>query len=90
MESSFLRCKTELVVKGGLINSAVNGDANASIPTSEPMKYRKMYGQYGANKQHTAITFVSKTAYENGIYNQLNLERMVRPVHGIRNLTKKI
>ena len=65
----------------------MNGDANASIPTSEPMKYRKMYG---ANKQHTAITFVSKTAYENGIYNQLNLERMVRPVHGIRNLTKKI
>ena len=38
---------------------------------------------------NTAITFVSKTAYENGIYNQLNLERMVRPVHGIRNLTKR-
>ena len=86
---AFFGIKPELVVKGGLINSAVNGDANASIPTSEPMKYRKMYGQYGANKQHTAITFVSKTAYENGIYNQLNLERMVRPVHGIRNLTKK-
>ena len=86
---AFFGVKPELVVKGGLINSAVNGDANASIPTSEPMKYRKMYGQYGANKQHTAITFVSKTAYENGIYNQLNLERMVRPVHGIRNLTKK-
>ena len=81
---AFFGIKPELVV-----NSAVNGDANASIPTSEPMKYRKMYGQYGANKQHTAITFVSKTAYENGIYNQLNLERMVRPVHGIRNLTKK-
>lgn len=86
---AFFGVKPELVVKGGLINSAVNGDANASIPTSEPMKYRKMYGQYGENKQHTAITFVSKTAYENGIYNQLNLERMVRPVHGIRNLTKK-
>ncbi|KIT91741.1 Urease subunit alpha, partial [Staphylococcus aureus] len=40
----FFGVKPELVVKGGLINSAVNGDANGSIPTSEPMKYRKMYG----------------------------------------------
>ncbi|MCI2947025.1 urease subunit alpha [Staphylococcus caledonicus] len=85
----FFGVKPEMIVKGGLINSAVNGDANGSIPTSEPQKYRKMYGQYGTNKQHTAITFVSKTAYENGIYNQLNLQRMVRPVQNIRNLSKK-
>ncbi|EFU84125.1 urease subunit alpha [Staphylococcus lugdunensis] len=85
----FFGVKPELVIKGGLINSAVNGDANGSIPTSEPQKYRKMYGQYGTNIQHTAITFVSTTAYENGIYNLLNLKRMVRPVHGIRNLSKK-
>ena len=37
---------------------------------------------------HTAMTFVSNTAYENGIYRQLNLKRMVRPVRNIRNLTK--
>lgn len=85
----FFGVKPEMIVKGGLINSAVNGDANGSIPTSEPQKYRKMYGQYGTNKQHTAITFVSNTAYENGIYNQLNLQRMVRPVQNIRNLSKK-
>ena len=64
----------------GLINSAVNGDANGSIPTSEPQKYRKMYGQYGGNITHTAMTFVSNTAYENGISRQLNLQRVVRPV----------
>ncbi|MBF2756546.1 urease subunit alpha [Staphylococcus sp. GDY8P57P] len=88
-EPAFFGVKPELIVKGGLINAAVNGDANGSIPTSEPQKYRKMYGQYGGNLQHTAITFVSKTAFESGIYRSLNLQRMVRPVHGIRNLTKK-
>lgn len=88
-EPAFFGVKPELIVKGGLINVAVNGDANGSIPTSEPQKYRKMYGQYGGNLQHTAITFVSKTAFESGIYRSLNLQRMVRPVHGIRNLTKK-
>lgn len=88
-EPAFFGVKPELIVKGGLINAAVNGDANGSIPTSEPQKYRKMYGQYGGNLQHIAITFVSKTAFESGIYRSLNLQRMVRPVHGIRNLTKK-
>ncbi|PTK87423.1 urease subunit alpha [Staphylococcus haemolyticus] len=88
-EPAFFGVKPELIVKGGLINAAVNGDANGSIPTSEPQKYRKMYGQYGGNLQHTAITFVSKTAFESGIYRSLNLQRMVRPVHGIRNLMKK-
>ncbi|MCE4991033.1 urease subunit alpha [Staphylococcus haemolyticus] len=88
-EPAFFGVKPELIVKGGLINAAVNGDANGSIPTSELQKYRKMYGQYGGNLQHTAITFVSKTAFESGIYRSLNLQRMVRPVHGIRNLTKK-
>ena len=47
-----------------------------------------MYGQFGGNITHTAMTFVSNTAYENGIYRQLNLKRMVRPVRNIRNLTK--
>ncbi|MDU1499510.1 MAG: urease subunit alpha [Staphylococcus epidermidis] len=87
-EPEFFGAKPDLVVKGGMINSAVNGDANGSIPTSEPLKYRKMYGQFGGNITHTAMTFVSNTAYENGIYRQLNLKRMVRPVKNIRNLTK--
>ncbi|SBA04854.1 Urease alpha subunit [Staphylococcus aureus] len=84
----FFGVKPELVVKGGLINSAVNGDANGSIPTSEPMKYRKMYGQYGGNLTSTSMTFVSKTTYENGINRALNLKRMVRPVKNIRQLSK--
>ncbi|MBI5974470.1 urease subunit alpha [Staphylococcus canis] len=85
----FFGVKPEMVVKGGLINVAVNGDANGSIPTSEPMKYRRMYGQLGGNLQSTAITFVSEAAYMDGIRRTLNLKRHVRPVRNIRQLTKK-
>ncbi|MFP3490353.1 urease subunit alpha, partial [Staphylococcus sp. SIMBA_130] len=63
-------------------------DANGSIPTSEPLKYRKMYGQLGGNMQSTSMTFVSSTAYENDIDKVLGLKRKVRPVRNIRKLTK--
>ena len=89
MEPAFFGVKPDVIIKGGLINTAINGDANGSIPTSEPLKYRKMYGQFGGNMQSTAITFVSATAYENDIGQLLGLKRKLRPVHNIRNLTKK-
>ncbi|MDK4086845.1 urease subunit alpha [Staphylococcus pseudintermedius] len=85
----FFGVKPYMVVKGGMINVAANGDANGSIPTSEPIKYRHMYGQYGGNLQSTAITFVSQAAYMNGIRRTLDLKRDVRPVRNIRQLTKK-
>ncbi|WP_419791099.1 urease subunit alpha [Staphylococcus chromogenes] len=85
----FFGVKPVLVVKGGLINVAINGDANGSIPTSEPIKYRPMYGQYGGNIQSTSLTFVSQAAYQDGIRRTLDLKRHVRPVKNIRNLSKK-
>lgn len=85
----FFGVKPDMVVKGGMINVAANGDANGSIPTSEPIKYRHMYGQYGGNLQSTVITFVSQAAYMNGIRRTLDLKRDVRPVRNIRQLTKK-
>lgn len=85
----FFGVKPDMVVKGGMINVAANGDANGSIPTSGPIKYRHMYGQYGGNLQSTAITFVSQAAYMNGIRRTLDLKRDVRPVRNIRQLTKK-
>ncbi|MBN6203471.1 urease subunit alpha [Staphylococcus saprophyticus] len=88
-EPAFFGVKPDVIVKGGLINAAINGDANGSIPTSEPLKYRKMYGQLGGNLQSTSMTFVSTTAYENDIGKLLGLKRKLRPVHNIRKLSKK-
>lgn len=86
---AFFGVKPDMVIKGGMISTAINGDANASIPTAEPIRFQSMYGQLGSNIANTAMTFVSKTAYDNGIKDELNLNRMVRPVGNIRNLTKK-
>lgn len=88
-DPAFFGVKPDVIIKGGLINTAVNGDANGSIPTSEPIKYRKMYGQYGPNMAATSMTFVSKTAYASDIGQQLGLKCKVRPVHNIRKLSKK-
>ncbi|ERH34446.1 urease subunit alpha [Staphylococcus equorum UMC-CNS-924] len=87
-EPAFFGVKPDVILKGGLINTAINGDANGSIPTSEPLKYRKMYGQLGGNMQSTSMTFVSSTAYENYIDKVLGLKRKVRPVRNIRKLSK--
>ncbi len=87
-DPAFFGVKPEVVLKGGMISTAINGDANGSIPISEPLKYRNMYGQLGGNMQSTAITFVSSTAYENDIGKSLGLKRKLRPVKNIRNLSK--
>ncbi|GGI43261.1 urease subunit alpha [Mammaliicoccus stepanovicii] len=86
---AFFGVKPDMVIKGGMISTAINGDANASIPTAEPIRFQSMYGQLGSNIANTSMTFVSKAAYDNGIKDELNLNRMVRPVGNIRNLTKK-
>lgn len=87
-DPAFFGVKPEVVLKGGMISTAINGDANGSIPISELLKYRNMYGQLGGNMQSTAITFVSSTAYENDIGKSLGLQRKLRPVKNIRNLSK--
>ena len=39
--------KPEMIVKGGFIAWSVMGDANASIPTPQPVLYRPMFGSFG-------------------------------------------
>lgn len=85
----FFGVKPEMIIKKGLISMAVSGDPNASIPTIEPRILRKMYYAEGKGIAQSCITFVSKLAWENGIKEELGLEREVLPVKGIRNLTKK-
>ena len=44
---AFFGSRPELVVKGGLIAWAQMGDANASIPTPQPLVMRPMFGALG-------------------------------------------
>jgi len=85
---AFFGAKPAMIIKGGMIAAAPMGDPNASIPTPQPVHYRKMFGAYGKARAHTSISFVSKAAYEDGIKDKLNLNKMVRPVSNCRTISK--
>ena len=57
----------EMIVKGGFIARSVMGDANASIPTPQPVLYRPMFGAFGGAIESTSFTFVSQSAADAGI-----------------------
>ncbi|SES37692.1 urease subunit alpha [Psychrobacillus sp. OK032] len=88
-EPRFFGVKPNKILKGGIVVKSLMGDANASIPTPQPVLYRPMYGTMGKAKYKASITFVSTAAYEAGVHEKLGLQKTVLPVHGIRNLTKK-
>ncbi len=88
-EPSYFGVKPHLVLKGGMVVRGIIGEANASIPTCQPVIYRECYAAIGKAKFPTSITFVSKYAYEHGIKEELGLQKTVLPVSGIRNLTKR-
>lgn len=88
-DPAFFGVKPELILKGGMIAHSVMGDPNASIPTPQPILYRPMFATFGSAKFKTSITFVSKAAYEKGIHDELGLQKVVKPVSGVRKLTKK-
>src|ERR1700683_1181905 len=61
---AFFGVKPEMVIKGGFIAWSVMGDANASIPTPQPVLYRPMFGSFGAAPQSTSVTFVSQASVQ--------------------------
>ena len=81
--------KPELVLKGGLIAWAQMGDANASIPTPQPVHMRPMFASFGGAMTATSLTFLSQAAIANGIPAQLNLQKRAVPVANIRTLSKR-
>jgi len=86
---AFFGVRPELVIKGGMIAWSQMGDANASIPTPQPVHGRPMFGAFGGACAATALTFVSRVAHERGIAQQLGLSKRIAPVSGTRNVTKK-
>lgn len=81
--------KPEMIIKGGFIMASKMGDANASIPTPQPVVYTNMFGAYGLARKTSCITFVSKAAFDAGIKEKLSLQRQVIPVENCRNIGKK-
>ena len=87
-EPAFFGVKPALILKGGMINLALMGDPNASIPTPQPVHYREMFATRGGALAATSLTFVSQAAVTAGISERYGLRKRIVPVQGIRGLRK--
>jgi len=87
-EPAFFGTKPTLILKGGMINLALMGDPNASIPTPQPVHYREMFATRGGALGSTSLTFVSQAAEAAGVARSYGLTKRVVPVRGIRSLRK--
>ena len=85
---AFFGVKPSLILKGGVIAMSLMGDANASIPTPQPVHYRPMFGSYGGSLECSSVTFVSQAAIESNIRNSLGLKKELIAVANTRKISK--
>lgn len=86
---AFFGVKPEIVIKGGAIAWSQMGDANASIPTPQPIHSRPMFGSFGGAIAATSLTFVSQAALDRDIATQLKLQKSAVAVSNTRQLSKR-
>lgn len=85
---AFFGVKPTLIIKGGAIASSLMGDANASIPTPQPVHYRPMFASYGGSRHATSLTFISQAAADAGVPEKLGLKKQIGIVKGCRDVQK--
>ncbi|MGE8346959.1 urease subunit alpha [Pseudomonas helleri] len=85
---AFFGVKPTLILKGGAIASSLMGDANASIPTPQPVHYRPMFASYGGSRHATSLTFISQAAADAGVPEKLGLKKQIGVVKGCRDVQK--
>jgi urease subunit alpha len=86
---AFFGAKPELVLKGGFIAWAQMGDANASIPTPQPLVMRPMFAAYGRATGATSLAFVSQATLSSGAAGRYGLAKTLAAVRGCRNVSKR-
>ncbi|ODP33772.1 urease subunit alpha [Pandoraea sp. ISTKB] len=87
-EPAFFGVKPSLILKGGMITTALMGDPNASIPTPQPVHYREMFGARAGAMARTSLTFVSQAAYDGDVAGRFGLSKRIVPVRNVRQVTK--
>lgn len=85
---AFFGVKPALILKGGFIAMAAMGDANASIPTPQPVHYRPMFGSFGGALHKGSITFLSQAGLKAGVHQRFGLAKNVSAVRDIRGVRK--
>jgi len=84
----FFAVRPSLVLKGGAIAWAAMGDANASIPTPQPVLPRPMFGAYGNAAPATSLAFVTSAALEDGLPERLDVRRPLIAQRSVRGRGK--
>ena len=87
-EPAFFGVRPHAVMKGGMIAWAAMGDANASIPTPQPVLPRPMFGAAPRAAAATSLTFVAPAAVEDGLPGRLGLSKPMVAVADVRRRTK--
>jgi urease subunit alpha len=87
-DPAFFGVRPQLVIKGGAIAWAPIGDANASIPTPQPVLGRPMFGGIGAAAAAGSVAFVSEIAVRDGVAERLALRRKLVAVADTRGVGK--
>jgi urease subunit alpha len=85
---AFFGVKPSLVLKGGMISTALMGDPNASIPTPQPVRYRPMFGSSAEALARTCLTFVSQAGLETKVQDRYALRKQLAAVKNTRQLRK--
>lgn len=85
---AFFGVKPSLILKGGAIAASLMGDANASIPTPQPVHYRPMFASYAGSRHATCLTFISQAAFDLGVHHELGLRKAIGMVKGCRSVQK--
>jgi urease subunit alpha len=87
-EPAFFGVRPHAVLKGGMIAWAAMGDANASIPTPQPVLPRPMFGAAPAAAAATSVHFVAPQALEDGLADRLAVNRKLVAVSDVRKIGK--
>jgi urease subunit alpha len=87
-QPAFFGVRPALVIKGGFIAWAQLGDANASVPTPQPVVARPMFGASPTVAARSALAFVAPAALDADLAGRVETKRALVPVRGTRQLTK--
>jgi urease subunit alpha len=87
-QPAFFGVRPQLVLKSGVIAWAQVGDANASIPTPQPVLPRPMFGAFGSLPARLGVHFVSAAGLEAGLADQWDGDRPLVATKDVSRLGK--
>jgi urease subunit alpha len=87
-EPAFFGVRPHVVLKSGMAAWGAMGDANASIPTPQPVLPRPMFGAAPGVAPGLSVAWVAEAALDDGLAARLDVRRRLVPVANTRSRGK--